>query len=161
MIKYSLKCADGHRFESWFASADAFDALAEGGQLSCAVCGDTRVEKALMAPRITTSRTKSTRVSTETPSPEAPSPAPNVASAPNLSEPGSEMEAALAEFRARVEANTVDVGREFASEARAMHEGTAPERAIRGQANVEEARDLIEDGVPVMPLPFPTPRQVN
>lgn len=158
MIKYSLKCAAGHAFDSWFASADAYEALAEAGRLQCAVCGSTDVQKALMAPRVTPSRSKSVQQAPGSPVEPA---IQTAAPAPNLSEPGSEMEAAIAEFRAKVEENTVDVGSSFAQEARAIHEGTAPERAIRGQANAKEARALLEDGVPVLPLPFPTTRQVN
>lgn len=150
MIKYSLRCAEGHDFESWFASASAYDTLAASGRLTCAVCGGGGVEKALMTPRVRPARAK------------APAPATKPdAKADNLSTPTSAMEAELAEFRAKVEANTEDVGRKFAEEARAIHEGRAPDRAIRGEAKIGEAKALVEDGVPVLPLPFRPTRQVN
>lgn len=149
MIKYSLKCGEGHAFDSWFASADAYDALAAAGRLACAVCGGDGVEKALMAPRVSSG-------GPDIAPPEAREPA-----RPRLDRPASAREAALAEFRRKIEAQTEDVGPRFAAEARAIHEGSAPDRAIRGQAKPAEARALIEDGVPVLPLPFPAPRQVN
>lgn len=142
MIKYALKCANGHAFDSWFASASAYDALAEADRLTCAVCGGGGVEKALMAPRLAGGEAED-------------------ADARPLAGAAAPAEAALAEFRRRVEANTEDVGRRFATEARAIHAGTAPERAIRGQASGAEARALFEEGVPVLPLPFPPERQVN
>ncbi|MEO1678299.1 MAG: DUF1178 family protein [Pseudomonadota bacterium] len=154
MIKYSLKCTEGHTFDSWFASADAYDDLAGAGRLSCAICGIASVEKAMMAPRV------ATKDLPEGPTPAAPDPSPSPPATP-LAAPGSPEEAALAALRAKVEATTEDVGSQFADEARAIHNGAAPERAIRGQAKPKEARALIEDGVPILPLPFPPTRQVN
>ncbi|MEM9901244.1 MAG: DUF1178 family protein [Pseudomonadota bacterium] len=156
MIKYSLRCAKGHAFDSWFASASAYDSLAQAGRLTCAVCGCTEVEKALMTPRVRAGRGKE-----EAPKPPVPAGAAQPAKAPSLAEPASDFEAAVAEFRAKVEATTEDVGQRFADEARAIHEGRAPDRAIRGEAKIGDARALAEDGVPVLPLPFPAPRQVN
>jgi len=156
MIKYALRCADGHDFESWFASASAYDSLAEAGHLVCAICGGSGVEKALMTPRVRLAR------ATPAPAPdEAAQDRVPAAQRGRLSAPASETEAAVAEFRARVEAGTEDVGGRFAEEARAIHEGRAPERAIRGEARIAEAKALLEDGVPVVPLPFRPTRQVN
>ena len=148
MIRYTLSCDAGHRFESWFASAAAYDTLARAGQLACVTCGSPRVEKALMAPRV---------ASAAAAAPEG-LPAPAEKAVPMISEPDAARARALAAMRAHVEAHSDDVGRDFAREARAMHEGRAPERAIHGEARAEEARKLIEDGVPVLPLPF-TPRR--
>lgn len=133
MIRYALRCAEGHSFESWFQSAEAYERLRESGHVSCVVCGGDRVEKAIMAPNVAAS----------TRQPERP-----------LSDRTSPAEQALAELRRRIESNTEDVGTRFAAEARAIHEGLAPERAIRGQARPAEARALLEDGVPVLPLPW-------
>lgn len=143
MINYALKCDKDHRFDSWFQSADAFDKLKAAGMVSCAVCGSPRVEKAIMSPRVSQT--------TKTPS-EAERP---------LSQPASPAEQALAEFKAHVEKHSDYVGRDFVKEARAMHDGRAPERAIHGEARPEEARKLIEDGVPVAPLPFRPNRKSN
>lgn len=133
MIRYALKCDNGHEFDSWFQSADAFGKLRDGGFVSCPDCASTAVDKALMAPQVRPARNR-----------ERP-----------LSEPAEgARERALAELRRRVEEGSDYVGMNFAAEARAIHDGEAPERAIWGEAKVEEARRLIEDGIPVAPLPF-------
>ncbi|KPP85731.1 MAG: hypothetical protein HLUCCO07_01405 [Rhodobacteraceae bacterium HLUCCO07] len=144
MIKFSLRCADGHDFESWFQSTEAFDALRAGGHLACAVCGGLEVEKAVMAPRVSKAQ-ESTKTG----------------QAGRLNAPATPAEQALAALKAHVEANSDYVGMEFAREARAMHEGTAPERPIHGEARADEARRLIEEGVPVAPLPFRPGRKSN
>lgn len=145
MIRYTLKCAADHVFDSWFQSAEAFERLQGAGQVSCAICGSPRVDKTLMAPSVVAPR--------------------GTASAPEagglLATPQSEIEAAVAKLRAHVEANSAYVGDDFATQARAMHEGELPERAIHGEARPEEARALIDDGVPVLPLPFLPPRKTN
>ncbi|WP_299427880.1 DUF1178 family protein [uncultured Shimia sp.] len=157
MINYTLKCANDHRFDSWFQSAAAFDKLKAAGMVACAVCGDTNVEKAMMAPRVRPARSAAAK-----PQDPTPVPSPEAASAPSpLSQPASPAEQALKELRDHVEANSDYVGKDFASEARAMHDGDAPERPIYGEAKVEEAKALIEDGVPVAPLPFNIGRKTN
>jgi hypothetical protein len=150
MIRYSLTCADGHGFDSWFQNAEGFAALQRAGQLACPVCGTARVEKALMAPAVRLER----------PATPAPDPSPR-GPAPDLRRPQSPREAALAALRAEVEANSDYVGLNFVTEARRMHEGLTPERAIHGEARPDEAIKLIEDGVPVAPLPFVPSRKVN
>ena len=135
MIRYSLKCDQGHAFESWFASASGFDSLKKAGHLSCAHCGSTQVEKALMAPSVSSAEADSPAKTLTTP----------VAG-------GSEEK--LAALRRHVEQNSDYVGTDFVKQARAMHAGETPERAIWGEARFDEARALAEDGVPVMPLPF-------
>ncbi|MFN4129586.1 MAG: DUF1178 family protein [Paracoccaceae bacterium] len=142
MIRYSLKCAQAHEFDSWFQSAQAYESLQAAGHVTCALCGSADVEKLLMAPAVRPARATGT----------AP---------PALSQPVSEKEKALAALRAQVEANSDYVGLNFASEARAMHDGIAPERPIYGEARPDEARKLIEDGVPVAPLPFLPRRKAN
>lgn len=134
MIRYDLKCENDHGFDSWFASADAFDTLGKAGQLACPECGSVRVEKALMAPKVRPARKSA-----------------------SLTKPSSDREKALAKLRDEVEKNSDYVGMNFAAEARAMHEGDAPARSIYGEAKPEDAKSLIEDGLPVAPLPF-TPR---
>ncbi len=129
MILYDLKCSNGHEFDSWFSSAADFDKLVRGNLLSCVVCGDTGIEKAIMAPRVSAGSKR--RLSSE--------------AAP---------EQAVKKLRESVEKNADNVGREFAAEARKIHEGEAPERAIYGEARIDEAKSLIEDGVPVLPLPW-------
>ncbi|OIP88005.1 MAG: hypothetical protein AUK37_00265 [Rhodobacterales bacterium CG2_30_65_12] len=146
MIRYALKCPRNHRFESWFQSAAAFDALLAAGQLACPTCGAPEVEKSLMSPDVRPARAATAAVEAETPHPLAAK---------------SERERAVAALKARVEATGDYVGLRFAREARAMHEGSAPERPIYGEARADEARALIEDGVPVAPLPFTPTRKTN
>ena len=148
MIKYALKCSNGHGFESWFQSADAFDSLRKAGHVSCPVCGDSHVEKALMAPKLA-------------PKPPEERPARQAAPSepPALNE--AEIATALKRMKAEVEANSDYVGDRFASEARAIHLEEAPARAIHGEAKPEEAKALAEDGVPIMPLPFRPTRKTN
>lgn len=143
MIRYALQCSNDHPFESWFQSASAYDALLTAGHIACPSCGDSAITKALMAPNVRPARS-------------AGAPA-----KPNLTEPSNEVEAALAEMRRQVEANSEYVGMNFAAEARRMHEGSIDERAIYGEAKIEEARALLEDGIPVAPLPFMPPRKAN
>lgn len=144
MIRYSLKCSAEHSFDSWFQSAAAFDALVKTGHVSCPVCGSPEICKTLMAPSVTPAR------STGLPAADRP-----------LSTPANPHEQALAALRAEVEANSAYVGKDFVTQARQMHEGTAPARAIHGEAKLEEAKKLVEEGIPVMPLPFLPPRKVN
>ncbi|WP_116132180.1 DUF1178 family protein [Tropicimonas sp. IMCC34043] len=146
MIKYSLICAEKHRFDSWFASAAGFDSLKAAGMVSCAVCGSTSVEKAIMAPSVRSGEPAAEPAAT----PQHP-----------LSEPSSPVERALAELRRHVEATSDYVGGDFARMAREMHNGEAPERAIRGEADLQQARSLLEDGVPITPLPFMTSRRTS
>jgi hypothetical protein len=154
MIQYSLKCAEGHSFDSWFQSAEAFDKLAATGMVNCAVCGGTKVEKAIMAPRVRPARS-ATGGKDDVPSASEP----RRASA--LSTQNAELERLLSEMRRQVEQNSDYVGENFASEARAMHLGEAPERSIYGEARPDEAKALIEDGIPVAPLPFMPNRKTN
>ncbi len=148
MIQYALKCADGHDFDSWFQSAEAFDKLAAAGLVQCAVCGGSKVEKAMMTPRVRPGR-------------KAAKPAPEQMPDRPLSKPASAAEQAIAELRRKIEESSDYVGMNFASEARAIHQGEAPERPIYGEAKMDEARALIEEGVPVAPLPFMPNRKTN
>lgn len=135
MIRYALKCAEGHKFESWFASASAFDTLADTGHVGCPDCGSTKIEKTLMAPR--------------------------VGKRERALAPANDTETRIAELKAKVEAESDYVGSTFVSEARAMHEGTKPQRSIYGEANPKEAIRLLEDGIAVAPLPFTPSRKAN
>jgi hypothetical protein len=142
MIRYSLKCGAGHGFDSWFKNAEAFSALQAAGQVDCPVCGATEVEKELMAPAVRPARKAE-------------------AAKPDLSTPASELEEKLAALKKQIEENSEYVGMNFAAEARKIHAGEAPERAIHGEAKPDEARAMIEEGLPVAPLPFLPARKVN
>nr|WP_321508341.1 DUF1178 family protein [uncultured Celeribacter sp.] len=162
MIRYTLKCPQDHRFESWFRSAEAYDTLLQQGQVGCPVCGDTEITKAMMTPPVTTSRRK-TAAPVQEPASEQPvpasAPAPTPPATPALSP--EQIEQTVAKLRAEIEQNSDYVGKEFVSEARKMHEGDAPARAIYGEAKLDEAKALVEEGVPVLPLPFLPKRKMN
>ena len=156
MIRYTLKCPETHEFESWFQSSDAFEALNNGGKLSCPLCGATEITKAVMAPRVQHGRSDHPQgIQPDTDS-DLPAGAQSLIAAPT-----GPVAEAIAKLREALETHSEHVGASFASEARAIHEGEAPARAIHGEANADEARALLEDGVPVMPLPFLTGRKVN
>jgi len=142
MIRYTLTCAEGHRFESWFQSADAFDTLSGAGMVSCSLCGSCDVTKALMAPALKAGQTEPVKDA-------------------KLGAPATEVERAIAELKRRIESESDYVGLRFAEEAREMHDGLIPMRTIHGEARPDEARRLIEDGIPIAPLPFLPARKTN
>jgi hypothetical protein len=144
MIRFSLKCDKDHGFESWFPSGEAYETLKAQGHVACPVCGSAAVEKALMAPAVLPTRKVEAAVDR-----------------PALTEPANPVEEALAALKRQIEDNSEYVGMNFAAEARRIHAGDAPERAIHGEARADEAKKLIEDGVPVAPLPFLPARKVN
>ena len=175
MIQYSLKCGDGHTFDSWFQSAAGFDKLAANGLISCAVCGNGSVEKAIMTPRVrpgrkaVSGRGEPEVAPSDKPDSAEPSQvgeavqgaAHNASTQGALSRPANEAEQAMADLRRKVEDNSDYVGKDFVTQARAMHDGDAPGRAIYGEAKLDEAKALIEEGIPVLPLPFMPNRKTN
>lgn len=135
MIVFDLKCADsGDVFEAWFGSNADFDEQSARGLVQCPCCGSSRVVKAPMAPRV---------------------PAKGASELSQL--------AKLAAAQAELLKSSDWVGERFAEEARAMHVGEVEPRPVHGQATAEQAKSLIDEGVPIAPLPFPVapPNQVN
>jgi hypothetical protein len=132
MIRYALACDHAHEFEGWFGSSDDYDAQAEAGQIGCPTCGSTAVAKQIMAPMV---------AGTKRNTPDLPPQAREV------------MMAAMAQVRQHVEDNFDYVGDAFATEARAIHDGKSEERGIYGEATPAEVRKLVDDGVPVAPMP--------
>lgn len=136
MIVFDLRCGGGHVFEAWFGSSTAYEAQREAGQIACPLCGDTAIDKALMAPNLPAKGNQRTEA------PMAP----------------AAVKAALRELaaaQARALAQSQWVGTDFATRARAMHEGEEAHAPIHGQATRAEAKALVDDGVPVAPLPLP------
>jgi hypothetical protein len=170
MIRYALACPKDHRFDSWFQNADALDRLAAGGHLACPVCGSADVRKVPMAPAVRSSDRAAAPPAAGTARPgtapgtgTAPGAGPPVPAGPrpSLGTPASALEEAFAALRREIEAKSDYVGMNFPAEARAMHLGEVPERPIHGEAAPDEARKLIEDGIPVAPLPFLPRRRAN
>lgn len=141
MIKYALTCDHEHAFEGWFGASADFDDQRERGLLECPVCASKAVRKQIMAPALAGLR--------QTVQDEAPG------------KTRAMMMEAMGAIRRHVQDNFDDVGDTFAREARAIHEGRSEERGIYGQATSEEVRDLVEDGVPVAPLPPETPKKTE
>jgi len=131
MILFALRCAHGHEFEAWFRDSDVFEAQQDAAEIACPCCGDTSVEKAVMAPRLGSSR-------------ERKLPAGALA----------ELRKALTELRRQIETNCDYVGAHFAEEARRIHYGEADPRGIYGEASNEESRELAEEGISFGQIPW-------
>ena len=152
MIKFALLCARGHEFQSWFRSSEAFDTQVKSGLVLCPLCQATEVTKAIMAPAI------AGRGEAEPAQP--PAQAQSQTKVALLDRHDRKSRAMIDAFRRRIFAEADDVGSRFAEEARKIHNGLVPERAIHGQASIGDARALIEEGVPVLPVP-PSPDEYN
>ncbi len=130
MIRYQLVCPKDHDFEGWFRDSAAYDAQAKKGLLVCPTCNSKKIMKAPMAPAVSKKG--------------------------ELAEAASKARAMrewVTNVRKEVEKNAEYVGEKFPDEARAIHHGDAKERQIYGEATLADARDLIEEGIPVAPLP--------
>jgi hypothetical protein len=132
MIKYALKCANDHEFDSWFPNAASFDEQIARGQVICPVCGVAGVGKAIMAPAV------SHGDKIESP----------------LTLDKAKRRAEMRALRRYVMGVTEDVGTRFPDEARKIAEGLSEERPIRGEATREEAKALLDEGIHILPLPF-------
>ncbi len=162
MIRYNLVCAKGHDFESWFANSAAYDKQARRGLLECPLCGSSKVEKALMTPRLGRTRKSDVAISVPpdavaTPEP-ATTPEPVAASEPAapvavISPQERELRAKLKELRDHLVANAENVGQRFPEEARKMHYGEKKHRSIYGSASPDDAKALHEEGIEFAPLP--------
>ena len=167
----NLQCAGMHTFEGWFGSEEDYQLQRERGLVACPLCANTEVRKLPSAPRLNLGAAEPRAAK---PISQEEGPVPGSADAPAASVPSQSMANELASNLAQVHpeaaemvqeawmkmvkhviANTEDVGQNFAEEARKMHYGESEERNIRGQASIEETKDLLEEGIEVMPLPVP------
>ena len=133
MIRYALLCEHEHDFEGWFGASADFDDQQARGLIACPICTSKAVRKAIMAPAVAGTKR---RDQDQTPA-----------------QTQAMMMEAMGRVRRHVEETFDDVGDAFATEARAIHEGRSEDRGIYGQATAAEVRDLVEDGVPIAPLP--------
>lgn len=182
MILFDLRCANGHGFEAWFRDGKSYERLSDAGEITCAVCGDNKVEKALMAPNVRTRKAlappplkapveapKDTPAkneptdNTEAP-PASPAPPPTTTAMEPVQEnsafPEKVVEAMkmLRQAQTFIEKNFDPVGKNFAEEARKIHYGEAEKRNIYGQATEEEAETLADEGIDVNQIPWLPPR---
>ena len=171
MIKYALICDQGHTFESWFSNAQGYETQVKRGFVECPTCQTKQVSKAMMAPSVSTSRRKEAiraqtaamtaaamqaqahAQSAAAPTPAIPAPVETPQPMALLDEGQQALRAMVRELHEKLTENSTDVGDRFTTEARDMHSGDAPLRPIHGRATLEEAKSLIEEGVPVLPLP--------
>jgi hypothetical protein len=130
MIRYQLRCPEDHEFEGWFRSSEEYDAQSRKGLLECPACGSDQVSKAIMAPAVATAEAKEDRAQRM-----------------------KKMRQFFTQVRKHVETNAEYVGEKFPDEARAIHYGDAEERQIYGEASLTDAKELIDEGIAVMPLP--------
>src|SRR4026207_285722 len=153
MIRYALICQQGHEFEGWFQDSTAYDKQAKRGLVSCPHCGSAKVDKAIMAPRLSaTAKRWSKTIEPRATAPEAgraPAPAPVAMISPQE----QEIRAKLKELRDHLTKNADNVGAKFPEEARKMHYGEIEHRSIYGVASPEEAKELSEEGIEFHPLP--------
>ena len=155
MIRYALVCAKGHSFESWFQNSSAYDRQAKRGLVECPVCGEVKVEKALMAPKLSGTG-KRGRAMMPVPVADTPAPAGDeTAKTPvaMVSPQEQEFRQKLKELRDHLTKNADNVGQKFPEEARKMHYGEIEHRSIYGEASLQDAKSLHDEGIEVHPLP--------
>ncbi len=158
MIKYALACDNGHQFESWFQNSAAYDKQVKRKLVTCPICDSAKVEKAMMAPRLGASTKKRGGAPMiEAPAPEASAPAAAAAPETNpvamISSQEREFRTKLKELRDQLVKNSENVGQKFPEVARKMHYGEAEHRSIYGEATPKEAKEMLEEGIELHPLP--------
>jgi hypothetical protein len=164
MIRYALNCEQSHTFESWFQNSAAYDKQAKRGLVACPICGSAKVEKAIMAPRLSRAETAEPRP--PSPAPPMPSPPPPIQPVPMppippgkapvaiMSTPERELRKKLKELREHITQNADYVGPRFPEQARKIHYGEIEHRSIYGEASPDEAKELHEEGIEFHPLPI-------
>jgi len=130
VIVYNLVCQNSHEFEGWFKDSAAFDAQVKSGKIACPLCESKSVSKAIMAPAVAGAK-KPTATAEES----------------------KKMRQFMTGLRKYVQENADYVGPKFAEEAPKIHYGEVEERHIYGEATLKEAKELVEEGVDVAPLP--------
>ena len=155
MILYRLRCSKGHQFESWFKDSKSYERQEKKSLIGCAVCGDSKVERAPMAPRLGRSGKKAEPQPTVPAAVPAPPPSPEQQKMAALARHmPKELREALLKVRTEVEKNCEHVGDKFAEEARKIHYGESDKRGIYGETSDEEAEALAEEGIEFGRLPW-------
>jgi hypothetical protein len=155
MIHYALHCDHGHDFESWFADSAAFDKQAKRGLVTCPHCGSAKVEKAIMAPRLASSKKRKAPVEASSAAPTSTlAPAPENASVAMISPQAQEFRTKLKELKEHLTKNADNVGAKFPEQARKMHFGEIEHRSIYGEASPKDAKEMLDEGIEFHPLPI-------
>jgi hypothetical protein len=157
MILYRLRCTKGHEFDSWFKDSKTYERQEKKSLIGCAVCGSSKVARAVMAPRIgKKGKDQAPPAAVEAPAAAAPAPSPDQQQqmATLAKHMPKELREALLKVRAEVEKNCEHVGPAFAEEARKIHYGESDKRGIYGETSDEEAEALAEEGIEFGRLPW-------
>ena len=154
MIAFDLNCGAGHIFEGWFASSQDYDAQKADGLLTCPLCDDRHVHKALSVPNVGRKGNQAMVRQSRTTEPVEPVSG-EVVNTPSLSPATMDLMQKLMVKQTEMLKDSQWVGREFAETARAIHYGEETDRLIHGETSVDEAQDLAEEGIAIAPLPFP------
>ncbi len=150
MIHYQLRCSADHGFDSWFKDSASFDAQARRGLLECPICGDAKVERALMTPAVPKKGRAVAKPAAKAPAPAKPAP-PTAVGGDRMPD---QVRSMLQRLRTEVEKTCDYVGPEFAAEARRIHGGESKRRGIYGEASPDEAEALAEDGIEISNIPW-------
>jgi hypothetical protein len=155
MIRYSLTCERRHDFDIWFKNSADYDKQTKRGLVTCPECGSEKVEKALMAPSVGRGTKKGAGAPATDVAPPAEKPAVTENKTPvaMVSPQEKEFRAKLKELRDHLTKNAENVGGRFPEEARKMHYGEKEHRSIYGEASPQEAKELLDEGVELHPLP--------
>lgn len=151
MIKFSLSCDRNHIFDSWFESNKAFETLNSKELLTCPMCNSTQIGKNIMAPNIVAKdKTSTIKCKSQEKKKKI-----------DLQKPLSKYEEALQKLKKEIEKNSEYVGKNFVEQARLMYKCDTKKRSIHGEASLKEAKELVEEGIPVTPLPWPVITDTN
>jgi len=154
MIHYQLQCSRAHAFDGWFKDSATFEEQAHKKLVECPECGDTTIERALMAPAVAKREVLPVPVKPQSPPTAAPDMTPDKVATGTTGGLPAQMLAVLQRMRAEVEKNCAYVGPSFADEARKIHRGESEHRGIYGETTEEQAESLTEDGIPVARIPW-------
>lgn len=151
MIHYQLRCGQAHGFDGWFKDSATFEMQAQRGLIECPECGGTDVDRALMAPAVSTRESMPALEKPVEPKAEVLPPERGVAAGGRVP---AQVQAMLQRLRSEVEKHCDYVGGGFADEARKMHRGESDHRAIYGETTPEQAESLADEGIEIAAIPW-------
>ena len=136
MIIFDLTCEFDHSFEGWFKNSDEFTSQQSSGLLTCPVCDSGNVVKVPSATNINFGKQKA-----------------KLQSGYDKHLVNQQQQMAIAQqVSSFIEKNFEDVGKQFSETAKKIHYGEENERNIRGTATEEQTKELIEEGIDVVPV---------